>query len=514
MIIDISQKQDGVEISYINNNKNIEVITTPAIDYYNYVECDEFDPNRIPDLLSFKGSPIKKDPSKYFTHHNVNEFLSYDLKIQFPEIYEKTSILQTPIPFSVDIETDVTDEYGYSDPTKAENKILSICITDINLNSLAFILKNDKHPEFDFEDMNQIRQVLNETLEKYASKYEYRTEIKVFDTEVEMLNAFLIAVNKYFHSTIGWNYVLYDILYIANRCKKLNIDFAKCSPVHRLKKATFKLNKRESVQLDLPWHRIMIDYMQLFKDSLVYNNLGSYSLNSISDMILGLQKVSYEGNLRKLYEENFVRFIGYAFVDTILVMLIHKAVNLYDINFFQSYYTNVPYLKLSQNSISEALVYQELRENNRFLLESEKNIPNTRPYKGGYVKSPTKKVVKAVACIDAKSLYPNCIRTAGISPELKIDQILVNEFGRPANIVEEQKWEKYKALGYGLSFMGRVYDMNTEGLFYKIETKLLNQRKIFKGHASDIYLNLIPKLEDKLKELDPDNNYFKKYLLV
>ena len=187
---------------------------------------------------------------------------------------------------------------------------------------------------------------------------------------------------------------------------------------------------------------------------------------------------------------------------------------IYDINFFQSYYTNVPYLKLSQNSISEALVYQELRENNKFLLESEKNIPNTRPYKGGYVKSPTKKVVKAVACIDAKSLYPNGIRTAGISPELKIDQIEVNEFGRPANIVEEQKWEKYKALGYGLSFMGRVYDMNTEGLFYKIETKLLNQRKIFKGHASDIYLNLIPKLEDKLKELDPDNNYFKKHSLV
>lgn len=511
MIIDFIQQKDGIQLSYVNKYNNIEVVKTPYIQYFNFVECDEFDPNRLQNLISFKGSFIKKDISTKFSHHNINEFFNNGIN-DFPELRDDLNLLKIPNLFSVDIETEITDEYGYSSPEEAQNKILTLSITDDNLNSILFILRNENCPNIDAEERNQIRAVLDNSLGDYSQKYEYNFNIRIFDSEIEMLKCFLECVNKYFHSIMGWNFVLFDWLWIFNRCKRLGIDVAKASPVHKLMKKTFKLNKKESVQIEMPLHRIINDYMQFFKDSLIYNNLGSYSLNNISELILGLQKVDYEGNLRTLYNENFPKFLGYALMDTILVMLIHKKVNLYTINFFQSFYTKVPYLKLSQNSISEALVYQTLKRKNIFLLQSEKNVPNTRPYAGGFVKKPTKKIVKSVAAVDAKSLYPNVIRTMGISPELIIDKIKLDDtpLKRPLNDVENQKWLKYKAMNYGLSATGVVYDMNVEGLYFELETQLLNERKIFKGHASDIYLKILSEFENRLREINPNNKILNK----
>lgn len=84
---------------------------------------------------------------------------------------------------------------------------------------------------------------------------------------------------------------------------------------------------------EIPRHRIVNDYMALVKSSQIYRNLESYSLNYIAELLLGLKKVSYTGNLRSLYKDNFPRFVGYSLVDTILVMLIHKVTNLYNGDF-------------------------------------------------------------------------------------------------------------------------------------------------------------------------------------
>ena len=62
MIIAFSQKKEGLDISYVNENNQIDVEEVILDNgYYNYVECDEHDPNRIHDLKSFKDSFIKKE---------------------------------------------------------------------------------------------------------------------------------------------------------------------------------------------------------------------------------------------------------------------------------------------------------------------------------------------------------------------------------------------------------------------------------------------------------------------
>lgn len=500
MIIDYDQKQDLIDISYVTDDGRIDIESVNLPNgYYKYVTCDEFDPDKIPNLKSFKGQYLKREPASSFTNHNINEYFNRGLKEEHPELFDKMMKMNIPFPFSVDIETEINDEFGYSSSEDAENKVLSISITDYNLNSILFVLKNPNHPEITTSDHTNIDLVLREALGDYYTRYEYRHEIRVFETEYEMINTFFQCVNKYFHSLFGWNYVQYDYLYLFNRAKKIGIDPKKMSPKNIIYKAKLKVSPTLTVEYFAPKHRIITDYMVLFKRSQKFNNWESYSLNYASEKILNLHKVSYEGNLRKLYETNYPRFLGYAFVDTILVMLLHRATNLYGTNFFHSFYTSVPVNKLTQTSISEALVYNELRKDNIFLAESEFNKEDKREYIGGYVKNPTMKFVNCVMGEDFHSLYPSTIKTIGLSPERKIDHIVVNENGFPANPIEESRWQKYKAKGCCLSPMGRVYDNNGDGLYVRIESNLGKERKLYQGYQQDIYLNVIPQIENELK---------------
>lgn len=501
MIIDYSQKRDSIDVSYVDEQNKIQVeeLFLKGNGYYKYVECDEFDPNKIPDLKSFNGGFVKKENAKYFQHHNVNEFFNSDVPKNYPEHYAKFNPLIEPDPFSVDIEVMPTEEFGYSTEELTENPITSISFTDKNFTSILFIVKNPEHPTFDVIDRGVIDNVIQDTLKQHYSLHEYKYEIRVFDTEAEMLDVFITCMRNYFHMIIGWNFLKYDWRYIFNRCKKIGIDVKRASPTKKLSNVRIQINKDTHVDIQVPSHRILTCYMTLFKESLVYSNLASYSLDYVCEQILKLNKVSYQGNLRTLYNTNYLRFVGYSIVDTILVMLLHKATNLLTVEFFQSYYTGVPFLKLSQNSISEALVFQELKENKQFLLETDRTNNQGRKYEGGYVKTPTKKVVEAVLTEDFSGFYPNSMITVGMSPEAKIDKIITNDLGRPINEVENQKWLKYKALGYCLAPKGRIYDNTKDSLFTRIEKKLLNQRKVFRVYEDDIYLNLIPTIENKIK---------------
>ena len=246
--------------------------------------------------------------------------------------------------------------------------------------------------------------------------------------------------------------------------------------------------------------------MMMFQTSLVYSNLESYSLNNISELILGLNKVQYEGNLRKLYDDEYLKFVAYAIVDTILVMLIHKKTNLMDIDFYEAYMNRIPFSKVGQNNISDSLVYNELRKDNVFLLESEFSNVESQTFPGGYVKPPTKKKAKATMGLDFSSLYPNSIITNGLSPEKFIDKVEMdpNNIGKVSE-KDLHKWLKYENLGFTLTPVGNIYDTREEGLYVKIEKGLIGKRKVFKNYASNIYLEILTKLDDELTKKEQNN---------
>lgn len=485
MMVDFTRTKSGIDLSYVSSDNKI-IVESVVLDHHIYVECSEYDVSRIQGIESFEGKPIKKEPCHYTTGHNLNEMFTKDIPFQYPELGAKISQLNVPDPYSIDIEVPPTEKYGYSDQYLVENPISHIAITDKNLNTIVFCLKTSRYAQYSQADIIAIQMMVSGW---FNHKAEFKISIRTFENETEMLNVFLECMNNFFHLTIGWNYLQYDWQYIFNRSIKLGLNPKKASPTGKLRKQRIEISNKTSIDIQVPSHRPIVCYQTLFQESLIYNNLGSYSLENISQMILGLGKVSYDGNLGTLYETDPLRFIAYVCADTILVMMIHHATNLLRIDFFQAYYINYPYCQITQNTISEGLVYSDLRDQNIFLLESEYNHNAKRPYIGGFVKAPTKKIVGSCMGIDAKALYPNVIISMSLSPEAKVCAIVVDEFGQPVGTADMEIWLKYKASRHTLTALGRIYKNDKVYLYPRIEKKLLKQRSVFSGHQSDIYLN-------------------------
>lgn len=513
MLIDFIQNTNSVEFSYVNEKGYIEVEElfmepNSPNGFYQIVETSEDDPDKLEGLKSFKGNPLKKEIAKSFRKLNQNEFINETLKELNPELFKKINLLKEPKPYSVDIEVKITDEYGYSDEDHADNEIISISFTNENLNTILFIVKNPKEPlaNLPIKSKNYIESLLEKQLGKYYNMAGQTHDqpcafsIQEFDTEADMLVAFVAAVNKYFHMIIGWNIFGYDLKYIFRRCDKKGIDYKKMSPVNALSPEKNSINLALEVPIKYPRHRLAADYMRIFKASELYKTLDSFSLDNVSNVVLGLGKVSYDGNLRKLYEEDYLKFVAYALVDTILVMLLHLQTNLLSTYFFQSFYNALPYMKLNQNPISEALIYRELRRKNLFIVESEypKKVYNN--YQGGYVKLPTVHEVLAAMGVDFNSLYPNSMISGYLSFDNKFDDtIKMDEFGKPVNEYNEQKFEKYKSMGYCITPMGRIYKADENNIYTSIEKNLLAERKIYKKAKEDIFMNIIPSIEAEIE---------------
>jgi DNA polymerase elongation subunit (family B) len=519
MIVDLSQKNDRIIISSVNIDGLIDIDTilmdedNPEEYYFKYVEADINDPKSIPDLKSFRGSNIKKEKTHYFEGTHLNEFLNVELKSRSQQVFEKSRLMKFPNPFAFDIETDITDEYGYSSSELVENKILSISITDINLSTILLVVKNEAQPDFaKNNEINPIEKgvidnILSDTLGKYFykggqdEKNQIEYSVIVFDNEYDMLNTFLQYINKFFHLLIGWNSSGFDLPYLINRCKKIGLDFRKASPTNEMSNGKKSVNKALVRDVPYPKHRLTMDYMNVFKASPKYTTLESFSLDSVSENILKTKKVVYEGNLKTLYDNDYLRFISYAFVDTILVMLLHKTTNLLSTFFFQAHYCRMPFSLLNQNPISMALIYNKLRSKNIFMLSSEYTNNKKREYIGGYVKEPTKHSTNSVMGIDFNSLYPNSMITGYLSVETKFPDTIEMINGTPKDDFNRQKFEQYVSSGYCVTPMGRIYKADPNNLVGSIERDLLDERKIYKSAMTDIYLNLIPKIKKKLEEL-------------
>lgn len=517
MIIDFVQNRDSVELSYVNEKGGIDVTELPMESgsvtrgFFRIIETTPDDHEAIPELKSFYNSPVKKEPAAYFKDLNQNEFLNYAIRERDPELYEKLNMLREPRPYSIDIETEITDEYGYSTAEKAENKIISISVTNDKLKTILFIVRNPKYKlvdgkELSGDDEAYIRSILSDSLEKF---YHYagdrRNEdlpfiIKEFDSETEMLISFIASVNKYFHLIIGWNIYDYDLKYIFNRCRMLGLDVKKMSPVNAMAPVKKSVNISLEVPIEYPTHRMAVDYMNIFKGSELYRTLDNFSLNNCSEVVLGLHKVSYDGNLRTLYETDYLRFVAYALVDTILVMLLDIETRLMSTYFFQSYYNSVPYMKLNQNPISLALVYRELRNKGKFICESEYPEKVSRAYIGAFVKEPTKHNIAACMGEDFGSLYPSSMISCYLSFDTKVpDKIIMDEFGHPINKAQQEKFDRYKAEGCCITPMGRIYKADGVNVYTSCEKNLLAERKVFKKAKEDIYLNIIPSIEKEIK---------------
>ena len=203
-----------------------------------------------------------------------------------------------------DIEVEVTD--GFPSVAKADNTITSIALYDDLLH---------KYYCFTLDVGNQI--------ENYTKDDEV---VEFYKTEHELLTRFYQKYSE-INPTIlsGWNLEFFDIPYLYNRTVKvLGLDVADMlSPIRDVYYNEYK-KKHNIAGVNV------LDYLKLYRKFSPIQQ-SSYRLDYIGEVEVGMKKVSYEGTLNDLYDNDLQTFIDYNVRDVKILVELDKKLNFIEI---------------------------------------------------------------------------------------------------------------------------------------------------------------------------------------
>ena len=248
------------------------------------------------------------------------------------------------------------------------------------------------------------------------------------DTEAELLKEFVgWWSSKEFYPDIltGWNVQLFDVPYLCNRITRVLGEkyTKKLSPwgiVFSLEKILNKHNRSKKVRFYGLRGIQLVDYMDLFKKfAYTYGAQESYSLNNISHVVLGEEKLDYSdiGNLNDLFEKDHQKYIDYNIKDVRLVSALEEKLGLIDIALTVAYMSGVNVNDtLATTPIWDSIIFRSLARQ-KIAVPVPKSDVYRPEYEGGYVKDPVVGMHNWLASFDLNSLYPNIIVQWNMSPE-------------------------------------------------------------------------------------------------
>ena len=312
-----------VETQYLSNSKKLVVSYVDKsgeikLKYYNwdnpmkYISCEDNDTLKHPTFRSWDGKSVKQIEVSHPDRYAIYEFLDDLPESERNEIFE----FNLPKIFFIDIETeivygfpeaaDVLDQHGNVTKEGASTQVLSISIVYDD----KIILLGLK--ELSEDAQQRIKNNSNKYFEKFGADYKFRY-IK-YDDEFDMLYAFFYKMIPKMPILTGWNFLKYDWLYLVNRSRKIskwtNGKEYKIDPA--VSSLTKRLNKIWSTDFEVPAHRMIFDYMQLYEicDTSIKVKESS-SLDFVASKLVGVEKVKYVNSIYKLKEDSTIN--GYSF---------------------------------------------------------------------------------------------------------------------------------------------------------------------------------------------------------
>lgn len=452
MILDVEINDTELVISYFDKEGKSKLkrfdVPTPT----NWTICSGTDPKRDPNFKNWDGKSVKKIQEKRLNKWSIYEFIHTLPK----EDRDELSALNFPKVQSVDIETEVIDSFPV--PEVARERITTIAIaTESNSTVVLGWKPIDKKQEKEIFDKHR------EYLKDFG---DWTFKYICFEDEYNMMYTFINKFLPNFSLAIGWNFMDFDWKYIFNRCKRLGIDVRMASPTHKLQGND-----------NIPMHVGMIDYLDIYRrwDRTVAIK-ESNSLDFVSNSVLGVTKLKYNGTLQELYEQDYDKYILYNAIDAALVCLIHKKLKTLNSVLSVSSLCNLSIYKASSAvNLTEALLWKGYYERN--LIIGDKKVETPRgAYEGAYVKEPEPGMFRAVTCFDYASLYPSIMRQFNVSPESFVTKT-----------PDLQKQDKHKEdPNYIVSVNGAIYDNKEISVLKEILTNLYSERKRNKNRHLEI----------------------------
>ena len=211
--------------------------------------------------------------------------------------------------------------------------------------------------------------------------------------EIDLIDKFTRWFHKQeFDIMTGWNSVSYDVPYIINRCINLRGDDpddpendsglpvweARLSPFNKAPKAR-QLSDRKLKDVDLGSSYDIpglysIDYMEIYKTFGNHPPMPSYSLNYVSNFVLGDKKLDYDGSINETYKYDWLNFTRYNIKDVMLIVRMEEKCKLFPLLIEYAFDCIVTLDKI-QNKVPTTTGYilRFLHKTNRVLNDKKEN---------------------------------------------------------------------------------------------------------------------------------------------
>lgn len=482
-MINIEQTNNSIKISYYNTEGNIafKEIMLKKSDYFDWYYVNERDAKDMkradPVIRSWDNKPVKKVPTKFLNKWRIQEIIAQ----QSDEFKNEIYAMNTPKKYFFDIETVVPPE-GYAE-IKAEVAAQEITAISFSHDNILCVLGSRPLTK---DAIKRIEGQINKYVEDHdQEKIEFH--YIAYKSEYDMVYTFFAKWMQKMPLISGWNCIEFDWQYLINRCQRLGIDPSICSPSQKM------VGPKTGIQL--PMHRLIVDYMALYKkwdrvlfhENATLNYVAKAATSPKKDGVGGMGKIPYSGTLQDLYNADYEKYVYYNAIDSLLVKLIDDNIS-----------TMAPFLALgsvtrvqandafSAIALAETTMFAEAHSRG-LTFTADKKDNKREDYEGAYVFPPVPGIYDWVASFDFASLYPSIMRQWNISPESYLGKAnSADEIPEGENIIRTKT--------------GAYFDGSKDSIFRTMLTNYYGQRKAAKKvmFQADEELDRLKHLRKKL----------------
>ena len=412
----------NIYISYwdTDGKKQLKKLDIPKSELYEWEECDDYtleyaDKNYI----SAFGNKVRKVPLKKY--RKLSKYRIYELLNKLPEEL-KTLFFSPNHPQKTYFDIETESKGSFPDADNPKHMVLSNVFVTNNIVDMYGIKSLTP------DDVNNIENMINNHVKKINDRSLIKEKYIVNYTHCESEEKLMMAINhkkRYeIDMLLGWNSLKFDEQYLSNRgitmygidlhgiqSSERNYKFMRSSSPtnnHFVLRMIDKFAKTdEKVLVPVPYHSPTLDYMEIYSkfDRSIKTSL---SLDATAKSVLGLNKISYSGNLHSLYDNDFVTFMFYNAIDTILVQLIDKKVGTFNTPISLASLVGVPiHDSLFAGILCEKMFCDWYYNNNQVFIDGI-NHNDKASYTGGFVLEPKKKgMIDDVMIYDFTSMFPS-----------------------------------------------------------------------------------------------------------
>lgn len=493
MILEVEQIKAGttaimLKISYFNEKGEVDFLKVVVDEPKKWEITSYEDSSKSNDFVNWDGRPVRKVDCTFLSKFEIHEVLAN------LDAADKALVTGLNIPSlsSIDIETEIADEFPNAKETKQPINAISISRITDNILNIESIGVRDLTQQDEINCLSFIRQHI-----KKPEKYNHITvnwSYKCFSDEVEMLRYFVNDMLSKCSAITGWNFEDFDWQYITNRIIKLNKDLPKSKQVILSDASpSKKMNKKPRTDTEFdtidiyPSHIYGFDYLNFYKKyDRKIKIRESNKLDYVAEQATGLNKLKYDKGLQELYLNDFPKFICYNAIDAALVCLIHeelKTINSQLMIANQNFLS--VYRSMSPVAMMESMLFHQFYAEGKVVADTFTKRPK-EDYEGAYIKEPVAGIYSDVICFDFASLYPSIMRIFFMSPDTYVKEL--NLKSKVDAVTKEIDFYK-QSKDFVVSPSGAVFKRE-KGALTKVLDRLYLQRRTYKKRALEIEKHL------------------------